>query len=355
MQSVDIFESERLDFLDGWRTISVTLVILAHSLVFSNLANEQTAASIFASFGDLGVQIFFVISGYVICRGLLTELASGQGMSLKSFYMRRCVRIVPPLYLYISTVLFLKFLTVLPDQSSDLKYGYLFLCNVPVEILSCGGYSGLHLYTLSFEEQFYLIFPLALLICSSLRALPSLSLLCLCLPILSSVAVVFEREYLSYYLFCVSFLAMGVCAALNEARLFALLSRLKPVHFVIAVAIVVLVSARSSVLMGESVSKLIMPPLIVVMLFATVRNPFAMRLLTSPCLLLIGRSSYSIYLWQELATRHFEGLAPYWSIVFVMLAIVWGVVSFRYLEYPLIQWVKHSLRRTAASSLEPAV
>ncbi|NDB69172.1 MAG: acyltransferase [Methylocystaceae bacterium] len=323
-------------------------------LVFSSFANQETATSFWASFGDLGVEIFFVISGYVISRGLLKELRSGQGVSLRSFYIRRCVRIFPPLYLYISTILLLKFMTVLPDQSSNIKYGYLFLCNLPAEILSCGGYSGLHLYTLSFEEQFYFIFPIAFFICSSVRALPLLSLLCFGVPALAVVALILKSSYLSYYLSCVSFLAVGVCAAFNEAKIVGIISRLKAIHFVFTVAIVVVLSARYSDLVGEIVYKLTMPSLIVLMLFSTVRNPFAMRLLTSPFFLMIGRSSYSIYLWQQLATHHFEGLSPYWSIVFVILAVVWGVVSFRHLESPLIHWVKQVLLKPPSNVLKHA-
>jgi len=58
------------------------------------------AAAVFSNIGPLGVKVFFVISGFVICRLLILEEKRNSNVSLKGFYIRRVFRILPPLYLY---------------------------------------------------------------------------------------------------------------------------------------------------------------------------------------------------------------------------------------------------------------
>ncbi|MEN3334842.1 MAG: hypothetical protein V7641_4207, partial [Blastocatellia bacterium] len=81
--------------LDGWRTIAVLLVIGYHG--------TPPSAPWFAVFnyGHHGVNIFFGISGFLICSRLLDEEERSGAISLKNFYLRRAFRILPPALLYI--------------------------------------------------------------------------------------------------------------------------------------------------------------------------------------------------------------------------------------------------------------
>src|SRR5215218_2561998 len=89
----------RLPSLDGLRGISILLVLFAHSRPRDLVALQ---------YAQLGVSIFFVISGYIITRLLLEEHARTGDISLSKFYLRRTVRILPVLYMYLLVLALLK-------------------------------------------------------------------------------------------------------------------------------------------------------------------------------------------------------------------------------------------------------
>jgi peptidoglycan/LPS O-acetylase OafA/YrhL len=111
----------RIEVLDGWRTVSVVLVILSHVLLYSGVRLADTSSfaarkiydPLIVSLGGLGVNIFFVISGFVICRGFLKEVGETGRVSLLAFYVRRFFRIVPPLAVYLAVLVTLAWLGVI--------------------------------------------------------------------------------------------------------------------------------------------------------------------------------------------------------------------------------------------------
>lgn len=142
--------------LDGLRGIAVLLVIIFH---FSKLP--------FISFdfeiGWVGVQLFFVLSGYLITRILLNEKEELEFKPyLKKFYWRRTLRIFPIYFLYLFFVTFLYYLTGEPGDYNDaapylFTYTYNFFILTPEwQVTRVYG----HLWSLSVEEQFYLCWPL---------------------------------------------------------------------------------------------------------------------------------------------------------------------------------------------------
>jgi peptidoglycan/LPS O-acetylase OafA/YrhL len=147
--------------IDGLRAIAVFLVIFFH-------ASPQWMPG-----GFIGVDIFFVISGYLISDYIFKKLISGN-FSFKEFYFRRFIRITPALLLVLTAVLTFGCFTLLASEYENLgRYvvaGTLFLTN----LLSWSdtGYFDtksdekplLHLWSLGVEEQFYLIWPIILII-----------------------------------------------------------------------------------------------------------------------------------------------------------------------------------------------
>ena len=124
--------------------------------------------------GFLGVDVFFVISGYVITLLLLGSLSRG-GFSLWDFYYRRIVRIIPPL-LVVSAAVFLSswFLFFLPEDSDFIRESFFFQSffaqNFFFVARSADYFQGLataklnlHTWSLAVEEQFYLVYPVVLL------------------------------------------------------------------------------------------------------------------------------------------------------------------------------------------------
>ncbi len=156
---VSISESRRISGVDGWRAISVTLVIVSH--LVPHLwpdSHSQLAASMARDYGALGVRIFFVISGFVICRGFIQEQKTNKKISIAGFYIRRVFRILPPLLVYLLILCSLALTRVVDREALGALKGLLFVCNI--EGIGCGGYLGNHQWSLAVEEQFYLVFPL---------------------------------------------------------------------------------------------------------------------------------------------------------------------------------------------------
>ena len=92
--------SRRIPSVDGLRAISIGLVLFGHLAGTSNLFPRSTFAPL-GDFGNLGVRVFFVISGFLITFLMLDEIEATGTVSLKLFYLRRTLRIFPASYAYI--------------------------------------------------------------------------------------------------------------------------------------------------------------------------------------------------------------------------------------------------------------
>ncbi len=154
--------------IDGLRSIAVGAVILYHAQII--IFGHQLFKG-----GFIGVDIFFVISGYLITSIILKELYSTGSFSFKYFYERRIRRILPALLFVIMVSLPFAWIYLLPtsfiDYSSSILYSLGFSSNFYFHYSGqqYGAASGLlkpflHTWSLSIEEQFYLIFPIILLI-----------------------------------------------------------------------------------------------------------------------------------------------------------------------------------------------
>jgi peptidoglycan/LPS O-acetylase OafA/YrhL len=146
--------------LDGLRGISILAVMFVHGGLFW-----------MGQGGFLGVDIFFVLSGFLITSLLLEEWTQTGTISFKNFYMRRALRLLPPLVLLIA--LCLLFVTLFPPLRGTLPAAKSIL--VALFYLSNwmpgGVYPPLfHTWSLGIEEQFYIVWPLLLFIFLWLRA-----------------------------------------------------------------------------------------------------------------------------------------------------------------------------------------
>ena len=147
----------RIPSLDGFRAISIILVLIYHSSF--SIGFPQKYAPIVAG-GKEGVTIFFVISGFLITYLLLNEKSKYGTINLKSFYIKRAIRILPAFFLYcIFIVLVWPAFESYRFHENELWHLFTFTENYTFKSWFIG-----HFWSLSVEEQFYLFWPALLLI-----------------------------------------------------------------------------------------------------------------------------------------------------------------------------------------------
>jgi peptidoglycan/LPS O-acetylase OafA/YrhL len=148
----------RIPSLDGWRAIGILLVLMSH-MPFTDGFNEDYAYQLAEVFdGELGVRIFFVLSGFLITHLLLTEAHRSGTVSLQRFYIRRALRILP---IYVTYLLVLGILTAL-GLYHDALSSWIGALTFTRNMIGQGRSATVQLWSLAVEEQFYLVWPLAL-------------------------------------------------------------------------------------------------------------------------------------------------------------------------------------------------
>ena len=140
----------RIPSLDGLRAISITLVILSHLVQWRHLSMR-----VIGSYGSLGVFIFFVLSGYLITNLLLREQERTSSISLRTFYIRRAFRIFPAAFVFLAVVVILYWRQM---RWYHIAAAFFYVANMDRWRPWVFG----HLWSLSIEEQFYLLWPFAI-------------------------------------------------------------------------------------------------------------------------------------------------------------------------------------------------
>jgi peptidoglycan/LPS O-acetylase OafA/YrhL len=147
----------RLASIDGFRAISILLVLGSHLAANSSVPFGLKKVLAQFCFGDLGVRMFFVISGFLITYLLLKEKEKNKGVNVKLFYVRRILRIFPVFYAYLFILLWLNLLISLDIPLIKIVSAALYIQNFApwgrdwfIE----------HSWSLAVEEQFYIVWPL---------------------------------------------------------------------------------------------------------------------------------------------------------------------------------------------------
>lgn len=153
--------AHRIPTLDGWRGIAVLMVMLSH--ILPGYLNHPTWEQ-WLNLGQHGVQIFFVLSGYLITANLLRE----NQIHLGRFYVRRLFRLMPAAWTYLLVLALLAAFTRMKTLGSDVWACLFFFRNYLPETLNntCTE----HFWSLSLEEQFYLAWPPILVLLGRRRA-----------------------------------------------------------------------------------------------------------------------------------------------------------------------------------------
>jgi peptidoglycan/LPS O-acetylase OafA/YrhL len=155
-------ENGRIATLDGWRGIAIALVLMEHA------GFEYFPGQVWTSMGGTGVDIFFVLSGYLITGRMLAEREETSTINLKAFYIRRAFRILPLLFCYLAVLLALSAFLPMDSKPSEFAGALFFFRNYQDAAHVSGVYTS-HFWSLSIEEHFF-FWPLLLLCFGNRRA-----------------------------------------------------------------------------------------------------------------------------------------------------------------------------------------
>ena len=346
--------------LDGWRAIAIISVFFGHIQMLSlpGRIGHRVANALWLS-GGRGVDVFFAISGLLICSRLLDEEVRFGHISLQNFYIRRAFRILPPAVLFLLVLALLHLFGPIPISSLHWFSSLLFFRNYTVTLSGppLSWWFTSHFWSLSVEEQFYLFLPALLVLLPRWRMHALLALTALSAAWKIFVLRSLHLDGLTTYIWlhyhtggCIDALLIPAAIAVYKRQDYAkhLLTRCltSNVCLTFLVPIAAWLFYRTS---PWPTAKLAAPLLIL----AAVYNPKSLvgRFLESAPLRWIGRLSYSLYLWQGLflCTR-FPVKPPLGRIQmfpynFVCL-LACACVSYYFVEQPMIR-IGHSLTRSS--------
>ena len=147
--------------LDGLRAVSVVFVLIGHLFggAFSYKSPAVWSVLLLVGNGNLGVNIFFGISGFLITRLLVKECARTGRIDLFGFYARRAFRIFPAFYFYLASILLLSAAGIFTFYPVTWFSAALYLRNYYPPFEGSGDWLTAHAWSLAVEEQFYLLWP----------------------------------------------------------------------------------------------------------------------------------------------------------------------------------------------------
>lgn len=329
--------------------MSITLVLFSH---LDGTVGFPVWLREFEDFGNLGVRVFFVISGFLITTLLLNEQSDHGLISLTGFYRRRCFRIFPACYAFLIIIGLLNWSGRIQLLPYDLLYGAAYLMNNHVQH---SWYVG-HLWSLSVEEQFYLLWP-AFLCFAGLRASIRAALVMLLTAPLFRIAILFllpgYRPLIgTFFPTIADALATGCLLAffgrdLNRNRHYRAFLGSWP--FYLAPLAVLLLNYTTSVTLSMLFGQSLLNLTIALCIHRYVLLPYGYigRMLNSKPLSALGVLSYSLYLWQQpFLNRHSTGLISSFPTN-IILAVGAATISYWLVERPFLR-ISHRLNQHKA-------
>jgi peptidoglycan/LPS O-acetylase OafA/YrhL len=355
-------DDKRIRGFDGLRAIAFLLVFASHKIAFKHAD----------SFGDVGVWLFFVLSGFLITRilarsrGQIDSGSSTVGDSVGCFYLRRTARIFPPYYLLLAFFAVVALFAPVANFGGTEKLAYLLYgTNVLIAARSewLGDFG--HFWSLAIEEQFYLLFaPLILFV-------PRRYAMSVCLAFISA-GIVTELALKATHASAVSIdvnslinfalLGFGGAIGLNANRpapkwLIGSAAQAAVLCFYLVLPVVFGRWHQSWLLLGKLTAVLV--GILLFQIFHGQQSWFVSALQISP-IRRIGRISYGAYLIHHFIyfsmianfLRHIgaEITAPRSVQVLTELAIslILAAFSWQCLERPIISWAARVTRRSSS-------
>ena len=333
--------------IEGLRAVAVGLVVLNH------------AGVPWLQGGYIGVDVFFVISGFLITSLLLNEANADGGVNLMQFWARRARRILPMSILVTVATVIAGIFMLEPDKIRELTsmgLGSLgFSTNFVLFFTSSEYLSGVtspsplrHMWSLSVEEQFYVIWPLVVFACIAASAkrwrlwVGVVGLLAGVVSLLISSFITQDNPNAGYYLPSSRFweIAAGALLAVFGTKADALPQWLRGLSGwigVVGIGIAAVLFNDSSVFPGYIASLPVVATVAVLIAGDSGWGPRVM--FSADSLQLLGARSYSVYLWHwpvlVLVEARFGTPDAAGKAALIIGVLVVSAVSYRYVEQPI--------------------
>jgi peptidoglycan/LPS O-acetylase OafA/YrhL len=330
--------------IDGLRALAVISVVLFH------------AGVPFASGGYVGVDVFFVISGFLITGLIRNELNEGR-FRFSAFYLRRARRILPTLLFVIAATLVAGAVILLPLQFYSLSVisiyatfaasNFHFVETINYFAPQIGDSALLHTWSLAVEEQFYLVFPLLLFflrkrsnaVVLSVLAVVAILSFALCVWGTNTPAMSLHAFYLAPYRAWEFALGAMLVFAFNkpgEGR--AGLRNIAALIGLGCIAAPVVWFDQRTDFPGFAA---LLPCMgAALLLWANTGSTWVRPILSSPPFVFVGRISYSLYLWHWPVLKLWEraqaqSLEPWQTAIAVLAAFLLSCLSYYWIEQPI--------------------
>ena len=284
--------------IDGLRAIAVLVVIFFH---FGYLTN-----------GYLGVDVFFVISGYLITKIIYQE-AGENNFSIFNFYLRRIRRIIPLVLFVVFISLLVGILVMLPDDLENLSQSIVatnFFSNNILQLITTRDYWNIvneykplmHTWSLGVEEQFYFIYPILFLILGNRKRLKYILPALILLSLLSFSLFIFcldpnAKFYLIQYRFW----------ELSTGGVVSILANKKEINgkykiiFVIALGLLFFIHISNELQILFTVLLTLG-----ILLLNKNQDRFSVLILENKIMVFIGKISFSLYMWHQVILAYYR-------------------------------------------------
>ena len=294
---------KRIPSLDGFRAISISLILICHSRY--SIGFPAGLADL-ARHGAVGVTVFFVISGFLITTLLLIEESKHGHINVGAFYIRRAFRILPVFILYVLFIIIWRNFENIGVSRNNIIHAFTFTVNFDPHSSWFLG----HMWSLSVEEQFYLICPVILVFFR--KHIKSILVI---LILYSCIARVIDYKFphystvsLSPFFMHANAILIGVFGGvlyfenpeIAKHKIFRP-GWLQLLALVVAVLFIYLSGYGKLAIISLPFSNLVISLAVLFLIFSyiTPSNNLMYKILNYKAFIHIGVLSYSIYIWQE--------------------------------------------------------
>jgi hypothetical protein len=345
-----LVKNEKVFFpsLNGLRAISIFFVILHHLLIKGQIRENYITDLI--PDGQFGVNIFFVISGFLITSLLIKEEINEEKISLKYFYIRRILRIFPAYYFYLF-ILFILFINKIIYISGFSWFTAIFYLK---DFVRYDWYTS-HAWSLSVEEQFYLFYPIIFILGNKMRK--NINIFFILFPIILKTYIYFHPNLPNFcfnqlsIFYRIDAISFGCILAYYKEFLITLFNKYLKLYFYLSILVISLISSLPFYLNMKLNSNFMFFNFVFLTTYGTVSNlcisvilfysvfgkkSIWHQILNHKVLNFIGLLSYSIYLWQQFFISDLKYIITSFPFNLIFLFLV-SLFSYYVIEKPILK------------------